>query len=202
MLLCSIKDLIQGCICVFCNRNLELLSSLITGEPAHASLCPFLIILLVIKTCWQAKLLSWVGASLINLSSFPGHIMQFSLSLMQTESLTLDFRSHQGSSHILWIHCKYSIVSAVRYYKLFYREGKTKLLSCNDKLITKQTPNLIWNIVPVLHVSEVNSGLLYYLSKLYNDVPLVEVYLFLLSGELGGEWKNEDRSVESRHRGW
>lgn len=92
---------------VFCNWNLELLSSLITREPSHASLCPFLIILLVIKTCWQAKLLSWVGAPLINLSSFHGHIMLFSLPLMQSQSLTLDTKSHQGSSESLWIHGKY-----------------------------------------------------------------------------------------------
>lgn len=73
---------------VFCNWNLEFLSSLVTGEPSHASLCPFLIILLVIKTCWQAKPLSWVGAPLINLSSFPGHIMLFSLPFVQSESVT------------------------------------------------------------------------------------------------------------------
>lgn len=66
---------------VFCNWNSELLSSLITGEPSHASLCPFLIILLVIKTCWQAKLLNWVGAPLINLSSFPGTLCYFLLLL-------------------------------------------------------------------------------------------------------------------------
>ena len=98
---------------VLCNWNLEWLSSLITGEPSHASLCPFLIILLVIKTCWQAKLLSWVGAPLINLSSFPGHIMLFSFPLMHFQHLTLDTKSHPGSSGILSIYVKYSVVSAV-----------------------------------------------------------------------------------------
>lgn len=71
--------------------------------------------------------------------------------------------------------------------KVFYREVKTKLLSWNDKLITKQTLKLMWDTVCVLQVSGINSRLFYHVCKVYSDVPAVEVYSFLLSGELGGE---------------
>lgn len=62
------------------------------------------------------------------------------------------------------------------------RENKTSEW-WNDKLIKKRTPNLIWDVVHVLHVSGINSGLLYHLIRLYNDVPVVEVYSFFLSDD-------------------
>lgn len=131
---------------VFFNWNLELLSSLTTVEPSHASLCPFLIILLVIKTSWHAKLLSWVGVPLINLSSFPGHIILFFFFIRAVSKSTFRYQIHQGGSYVLWICGTYSVVSGVNissfYSILSGREKKNSELNWQVNQNTNIKPHV------------------------------------------------------------